>query len=77
MNLSPGSKTYDLEESHAGHLMLPCSRFCVDANQQEVAKSFASTAGPGVRIASPVTDSAAASVENRFSREAWRSAAKL
>eukprot|EP00973_Karenia_brevis_P044642 6182743-Karenia_brevis.AAC.1 len=25
--LSPGTRTYELEESHAGHLMLPCSRF--------------------------------------------------
>ena len=77
MQLSPGSKVYQLEESHAGHLMLPCSRFSGNANQREVAKSFASTAEPGVLTASPVTVSAAASVENRFSREAWRSAAKL
>eukprot|EP00973_Karenia_brevis_P014846 2028045-Karenia_brevis.AAC.1 len=25
--LSPGTRAYELEESHAGHLMLPCSRF--------------------------------------------------
>eukprot|EP00973_Karenia_brevis_P018152 2492520-Karenia_brevis.AAC.1 len=25
--LSPGTRTYELEESHTGHLMLPCSRF--------------------------------------------------
>eukprot|EP00973_Karenia_brevis_P075365 10470402-Karenia_brevis.AAC.1 len=25
--LSPGIRTYEFEESHAGHLMLPCSRF--------------------------------------------------
>ena len=27
IELSPGSESYDLEESHAGHLMLPCSEF--------------------------------------------------
>ena len=27
LQLSPGSKEYKLEESHAGHLMLPCDEF--------------------------------------------------
>ena len=27
IHLSPGSEVHDLEESAAGHLMLPCSRF--------------------------------------------------
>jgi hypothetical protein len=27
LSLSPGSKMNDLEESHSGHLMLPCTRF--------------------------------------------------
>ena len=32
IRLSPGSETHELEESHAGHLMLPCSEF--KSNQQ-------------------------------------------
>jgi len=79
INLSPGSKVYALEESHAGHLMLPCSRFGRHANQQEV-KSFASEAAavdPGVRNASPVSATAAASSGSRFSSEGRRSTANL
>ena len=36
IELSPGSVCYPLEESHAGHLMLPCSRFSRYPKQQEV-----------------------------------------
>ena len=41
INLSPGSVTYPLEESHAGHLMLPCSRFSRHPNQQQEVQVFA------------------------------------
>ena len=41
MQLSPGSVVYPLEESHAGHLMLPCSRFSRHANQQQEVELFA------------------------------------
>ena len=41
INLSPGSVTYPLEESHAGHLMLPCSRFSRHPNQQQEVELFA------------------------------------
>jgi hypothetical protein len=41
MQLSPGSVTYDLEESHAGHLMLPCSRFSQRPDQRQEVQHFA------------------------------------
>jgi len=41
MQLSPGSVTYGLEESHAGHLMLPCSRFSQRPSQQQEVQHFA------------------------------------
>jgi len=41
MQLSPGSVTYDLEESHSGHLMLPCSRFTRRPDQQQEVQHFA------------------------------------
>jgi hypothetical protein len=41
ISLSPGSVTYPLEESHAGHLMLPCSRFSRHPNQQQEVQVFA------------------------------------
>ena len=31
ISLSPGSEVYELEESHAGHLMLPCTRYTTKA----------------------------------------------
>ena len=36
LRLSPGSEMHKLEESPAGHLMLPCSRF---AGRQQVQRS--------------------------------------
>ena len=61
LNLSPGSVTYPLEESHAGHLMLPCSRFNRHASQQQEVDLFAS----------------AEEETQRFSREERQPAASL
>jgi hypothetical protein len=47
MKLSPGSVVYDLEESHSGHLMLPCSRFAPRPNQQQEVEHFAAGAETG------------------------------
>ena len=63
IQLSPGSVTCKLEESHAGHLMLPCSRFSRIADQQPSTQTFAATENE---------DSA-----TRFSCEGKREAAKL
>ena len=63
---SPGSRIFNLEESHAGHLMLPCSLFNRHANQQEEVKIFAT----GENEATPKP-------ETRFSCEGRRRAAKL
>ena len=41
MQLSPGSVVYPLEESHAGHLMLPCSRFSAHVDQLNELEVFA------------------------------------
>ena len=37
MQLSPGSELHALEESHAGHLMLPCSQFKKSSEPDSVA----------------------------------------
>ena len=63
---SPGSRIFNLEESHAGHLMLPCSLFNRHANQQEEVKIFATG-----------EDEATPKPETRFSCEGRRRAAKL
>ena len=77
VNLSPGSVVYPLEESHVGHLMLPCSRFGRHANQQEV-KSFASEEAVGLGcVTHPLSNTAAASSGSRFSSEQRRSTANL
>ena len=41
MHMSPGSVVYDLEESHSGHLMLPCSRFRPKPDRQQEVQHFA------------------------------------
>ena len=64
IQLSPGSVIYPLEESHAGHLMLPCSRFSRHANQHEEVQIF-------------TTEEDEAKPETRFSCEGRRGAAKL
>ena len=64
IQLSPGSVIYPLEESHAGHLMLPCSRFSRHANQQQEVQVFAAAEEE-------------AKPETRFSCEGRRGAAKL
>jgi len=64
IQLSPGSVVYPLEESHAGHLMLPCSRFSRHASQQQEVKVFA--AAEEEAKATP-----------RFSGEERREAARL
>ena len=68
IKLSPGSVQYDLEESHAGHLMLPCSRFNRHANEHNETQLFAS----GETV--PETTKVEA---QRFSREERRPAASL
>ena len=40
LKLSPGSIQYDLVESSAGHLMLPCSRFDVRKTPREEVSSY-------------------------------------
>ena len=56
MQLSPGSVVYALEESHAGHLMLPCSRFSPHIDSQKTVEVFA---------AGDTTDPASSSVLSR------------
>ena len=65
---SPGSKQYKLEESHAGHLMLPCSRFSQNANAESSTQTFAAT---------KTEDTKATESSTRFSCEGKREAAKL
>ena len=66
IKLSPGSKQYDLEESHAGHLMLPCSRFQRQPQPQQNVQSFAAAEEPKNTPTPP-----------RFSGEAWRGTSNL
>ena len=66
IELSAGSRVYDLEESHAGHLMLPCSRFQRQPQQQDNVQSFAAAEEPKNTPTPP-----------RFSGEAWRGTSNL
>ena len=66
LHLSPGSVKYPLEESHAGHLMLPCSRFQQHPEKQQKVQVFAAAEEPKTTPTTP-----------RFSREAWRGTSNL
>jgi hypothetical protein len=39
LKLSPGSETYELEESPAGHLMLPCSKYSAAGSPHDAGAS--------------------------------------
>jgi hypothetical protein len=69
MQMSPGTTVYALEESHAGHLMLPCSRFSARPNQQQEVLHFAAEAETG--------SSSSTTPATRFSSEAWPGRGKL
>ena len=66
LHLSPGSVKYPLEESHAGHLMLPCSRFKQHPEQQQKVQVFAAAEEQKTTPTTP-----------RFSGEAWRGTSDL
>ena len=43
LQLAPGSEVHELEESHAGHLMLPCSRFNGEHDPREIQETMLGT----------------------------------